>query len=290
MREQVRLLQEQVRVLQEKDRSQGEVLTRSQEYQGQQEQELRGLKEQVQGLEERLKKDSHNSHLPPSSDRFHRQPKSLRKKSEKKAGGQAGHPGNTLRLSPTPDLVIMHAVEECTHCQGDLRAVASLAVERRLVIDLPPKRVVVIEHQAEQKQCPRCQQISAATFPEEVRASVQYSAAFGAIGVYLVEQQFLPYERACEVIQDVLGPTMRVGTLQALVQRCAAALEPMEAQLKRPWAGRRCCIKTKRACTWQANGTGSMSARRRISRTTRCMRNGAKKHWRPLASWPTLQG
>src|SRR5260370_7724483 len=33
-------------------------------------------------------------------------------------------------------------------------------------------------------------------------------------------------------MQDLLGPTMRVGTLQALVQRCAERLEPVEHQLK----------------------------------------------------------
>ncbi len=95
------------------------------------------LREQVQALQERLKKDSHNSHLPPSSDRFHRQPKSLRRKSGKEAGGQSGHRGRTLMLSPTPDTVIMHPVESCLHCQQDLREVAAVQVERRQVIDLP---------------------------------------------------------------------------------------------------------------------------------------------------------
>ncbi len=190
------------------------------------------LSERISELEARLAKDSHNSHLPPSSDRFHRQPKSLRKKSEQKPGGQPGHPGSTLRLTPTPDLVVLHPVEHCEHCQQDLREVASLQVERRQVIDLPPKRVVVIEHQAEAKCCPSCQQISTAAFPEDVRAPVQYGAAFGAVGVYLVQQQLLPYERACEVVQDLLGPTMSVGTLQALVQRCAQHLEPVEQQIK----------------------------------------------------------
>src|SRR5436309_10678763 len=190
------------------------------------------LSERISELEARLAKDSHNSHLPPSSDRFHRQSKSLRKKSGKQPGGQSGHAGNTLKLSSTPDLVIVHPVECCQHCQRDLREVASLAVERRQVIDLPPKRVLVIEHQAHQKFCPACQQISLAAFPDDVRAPVQYGAAIGAVGVYLVQQQLVPYERACEVLEDLLGPSMSVGTLQGLVERCAKQLEPVEQQIK----------------------------------------------------------
>src|SRR5712691_10209612 len=190
------------------------------------------LSERISQLEAQLAKDSHNSHLPPSSDRFQRQPKSLRKKSGKQPGGQAGHGGKTLKLSETPDQVIVHAVDHCQHCQQDLREVASLQVERRQVIDLPPKRVLVIEHQAQQKCCPTCQQISSAPFPENVKAPVQYGAALGAVGVYLVQQQLLPYERACEVMQDLLGVTMSVGTLQTLVQRCAERLCPVEQQIK----------------------------------------------------------
>jgi transposase len=202
-------------------------------------QENSALREQVALLSERISvleaeraKDSHNSHLPPSSDRFGRQPKSLRKRSGKKPGGQAGHAGSTLKLSPTPDQVIVHPVEVCQHCQRDLREVESLQVERRQVLDLPPKRVVVIEHQAQQKCCPSCQQISSAPFPEDVRAPVQYGAAIGAVSVYLVQQQLLPYERACEVVEDLLGPPMSVGTLQALVERCAQQLEAVEQQIK----------------------------------------------------------
>ncbi len=194
--------------------------------------QVRLLSERISELEAQLTKDSHNSHLPPSSDRFHRQPKSLRKKSGKQPGGQAGHAGNTLKLSETPDLVIVHAVEYCQHCQRDLSEVESLAVERRQVIDLPPKRVLVIEHQAHQKCCPACQQISLAAFPDDVRAPVQYGAAIGAVGVYLVQQQLLPYERACEVLEDLLGPNVSVGTLQGLVKRCAQQLEPVEQQIK----------------------------------------------------------
>lgn len=190
------------------------------------------LTERLNALEKQQAKDSHNSHLPPSSDRFRKQPKSLRRKSEKKVGGQPGHRGSTLQMSSCPDQVIVHAVQTCEHCQQDLQEVPSLQVERRQVLDLPPKRVLVIEHQAQQKACPHGEHITTATFPQEVRAAVQYSAAFAAVGIYLVEQQLLPYQRACEVIQDVLGPTMCVSTLQTMIEQCAQSLQPIEEEIK----------------------------------------------------------
>ncbi len=190
------------------------------------------LLERVQVLEERLGKDSHNSHLPPSSDRFVRQPKSLRKKSGKKPGGQPGHRGETLELSSSPDEVIVHAVDRCQHCQQDLQAVRTCAMERRQVVDLPPPRLVVREHQAEHKQCPHCQQITVGTFPKEVRTPVQYGASIGAIAVYLVEQQLLPLARASEVMEDVLGVAMSEGTVCTLVARCAEKLVEVEERVK----------------------------------------------------------
>src|SRR5215469_18574148 len=91
------------------------------------------LIEQVKALEERLAKNSRNSSLPPSSDRFVRQPKSLRKKSGKKAGGQPGHPGSTLQLCEEPDEIRLHQVTRCQHCQADLTASPVLLRERRQV-------------------------------------------------------------------------------------------------------------------------------------------------------------
>ncbi|HLG60907.1 MAG TPA: IS66 family transposase [Ktedonosporobacter sp.] len=190
------------------------------------------LQAEVKQLESRLAKDSHNSHLPPSSDRFRQQPKSLRKKSGKKPGAQKGHEGTTLFLSQTPDEVVVHEVGTCWHCRADLREEPILQVERRQVLDVPPKRLITWEHQAHSKYCPHCRTIMRASFPQGVQAPVQYGPALGAVAIYLVQQQLLPYERACETIQDVLGPSMTVGTLKALVERCAEHLLPIEEQIK----------------------------------------------------------
>lgn len=190
------------------------------------------LQQRVQALEERGSKDSHNSHLPPSSDRFTRQPRSLRKKSGKQPGGQEGHGGHSLRFSPVPDEVIVHAVTRCEHCQQDLQAVAALQIERHQVVDVPTPRLLVSEHQAERKQCPVCQQITAAPFPAGAQAPLQYGPRVGAIAVYLVQQQLLPWGRAGEVLSDLLGVQLSEGTLAGLIERCAATLHPVEEQIK----------------------------------------------------------
>src|SRR3984893_6200157 len=83
----------------------------------QMQEQIAALSQQIKDLQDRLAKDSHNSSLPPSSDRFVRQPKSLRTKSEKKSGGQEGHQGTTLRFSEAPDEVIEHRVTVCSSCQ-----------------------------------------------------------------------------------------------------------------------------------------------------------------------------
>ncbi len=69
------------------------------------------LQERIKTLERQQAKDSHNSSLPPSSDRFVRPPKSLRTKSGKKPGGQKGHRGHHLRQVETPDEVLIHPVD-----------------------------------------------------------------------------------------------------------------------------------------------------------------------------------
>jgi len=190
------------------------------------------LSEQIKALQDRLAKDSHNSHLPPASDRFRRQPKSLRTKSEKPSGGQPGHEGSSLHWSSTPDEVVEQHVEHCEACQHDLHAVLACHVERRQVLDVPPPRLMVREYRAEQKQCPVCQHITAATFPKEVAAPIQYGPSIGATAVYLVQQQLLPFARACEVMDDLLGVQMSQGTISDLITRCAAQLQGVEQQIK----------------------------------------------------------
>jgi transposase len=198
----------------------------------QMQEQMAALSQQVKDLQDRLAKDSHNSSLPPSSDRFVRHPKSLRTKSEKKSGGQEGHPGTTLRFCEKPDEVIEHRVTVCSSCQQDLREVEACVTLRRQVVDIPSPHLIVQEHRAEQKQCPRCQHLTLASFPPAVAAPIQYGPRIAAVAVYLSQQQLLPLERSCEVLSDVLGVQMSEATVGELIQRTACALAPVEQQIK----------------------------------------------------------
>jgi transposase len=70
------------------------------------ESQIKELTERLQTLEARLNQNSRNSSRPPSTDTFIKEkpnPKSLRKKSGKKAGGQEGHQGTTLEMTNDPE-------------------------------------------------------------------------------------------------------------------------------------------------------------------------------------------
>ena len=225
-------LREQVVQRDERIQQQGLQIEQMQAQIEQMQAQMAVLSQQVKDLQDRLAKDSHNSSLPPSSDRFVRQPKSLRKKSEKKSGGQEGHPGTTLRFCEKPDEVIEHRVTACACCQQDLSQVEACVTLRRQVVDIPAPQVMVQEHRAEQKQCPHCQHITLASFPASVMAPIQYGPRLGAIAVYLTQQQLLPLERTTEVLADLLGVQMSEATVGDLIQRTASQLAGVEQQIK----------------------------------------------------------
>jgi transposase len=185
------------------------------------------LRSENQALRGRLAKDSHNSSKPPSSDgpgAPRRVPKSLRRAGGRRPGGQPGHPGANLTLVEQPDEVVVHRPSVCAGCGHDLGAAVVLRTERRQVIDLPVVRAQVVEHQAETRGCPGCGQATAAPFPADVPAPVQYGPGVATLAVYLHQEQLLPVERTGRVLGEVFGCEISSGTLERMVARCADAV------------------------------------------------------------------
>ncbi len=190
------------------------------------------LTQRVQDVEARLVKDSHNSHLPPSFDRFSRQPKSLRKKSGKSSGGQKGHPGQHLRRVQTPDQILIHAPERCTWCFHDLQDQPAETRLSRHFFDLPLPHIIVSEHQVLKKRCLHCHNLTSAHFSDDVQAPVQYGPSIAAIAVALSQQHLLPDQRVCQILKDVLGVCISSGSLHTWIARAAQQFHPIEEQIK----------------------------------------------------------
>jgi transposase len=165
------------------------------------------------------KKDSSNSHKPPSSDlNAPQRNKSLRKKSNKKPGGQKGHEGNTLMFSDQVDQVIKHTPSECTKCGKDLTLRTESLSEQRQVIDIPVILAQRIEHQCYQKKC-SCGHISSGQFPVEVTSPIQYGSRIEALIAYLHGRQFMPYARTKEFFKDVIGLSISSGGINYILRR-----------------------------------------------------------------------
>lgn len=197
---------------------------------------IKQLTDQVKTLQEQVAKNSQNSSLPPSSDRFSRQntSRSLRRKSGKKPGGQPGHQGHNLPMSMEPTKrIVLAVVTHCQHCQANVTEVAAKTIERRQVIDIPaPAPCSVTQYEGEWKQCPHCQGYTSSIFPEGISAPVQYGPRIGAMAVYLTTQQLLPRRRTAEVLADLVGVRISEGTLARLIQHAANLLRPVEEQIK----------------------------------------------------------
>lgn len=230
-----------------------------------QDEQIHALTARVAALEARLAKDSHNSSKPPASDGLAKKTKSLRQSTGRPPGGQPGHPGATLELTPTPDQVEEHAPLTCQGCGVSLALVPGVVGERRQVYDLPPLRLLVTEHQAIDKCCPHCQTHTGGRFPATVTQPVQYGPQVKAVAIYLQQYQLLPSARTVELLGDLFGCSLCEGTLLTATERCAARLEPVEAAIR---------AALIRASVGHFDETG--------------MRIGARLHWLHQAGTPTL--
>lgn len=196
-------------------------------------QEVEGLKEKVMLLLQRLesksvKKDSHNSHNPPSQDKGGRRKvsKSLRRKSNRKSGGQSGHGGHTLETVRLADEVNELKSIYCQAC-GTALPEDQQVVSRRQVVDIPPVQPVYTEYRQYGCRCPCCDHFQKASYPVGVHAPIQYGPGIEAYTAYLSVYQYLPYQRLALLFKDVFCLPLSQGSLHNMLERAAGKAEPI---------------------------------------------------------------
>ena len=187
--------------------------------------ELAAARERIAELEARLKQNPRNSSKPPSSEGLGKPaPRSLRKKSGRRPGGQDGHKGTTLAQVARPDREVRHEPGCCGRCGAGLAGRPVTGLERRQVFDLPPVRAEVTEHQLIEREC-GCGHRTRGAAPRDVQAPVQYGPRVAAVIVYLHAGQFLSKERTAVALAELFGIPCSSGTVAALTGRAAGRLD-----------------------------------------------------------------
>jgi transposase len=189
--------------------------------------ELAEARERIAELEARLRQSPRNSSKPPSSEGLGKPapaPRSLRKKTGRKPGGQDGHKGQTLVQVPGPDREVRHEPGCCGNCGAGLADRPVTGVERRQVFDLRPVRAEVTEHQLIEREC-GCGHRTRGTAPAGAEAPVQYGPRIAAVIVYLYAGQFLSKDRTALALAELFGIPLSSGTVAALTARAAGWLE-----------------------------------------------------------------
>lgn len=192
------------------------------------------LQERVLELEARLRQNSTNSSLPPSSDPpgVLRAPK---KPTGRTRGGQPGHPGHHRKMiaAERVDEVCVHRPPVCTRCGSSLAAAeAARPAQVHQTVELPPLRAYVVEHRMECLCCPRCGTATRASLPKEVDGK-----HFGPHLVALGSELSGRYRMSRREVVDLLGRLLDVappslGSTEAFAQESSTALAPLYATLK----------------------------------------------------------
>ena len=200
-----------------------------------QQEQINFLLLKVEELEDRLNKNSNNSHKPPSSDGLRKKPKikpAFPRKKGKKNGGQRGHKGKTLELSKEIDHLKLHLPAQC-QCGHSLDQSKAEVLEIRQVFDIPQPKLEVTEHRKLSCMCAYCGNKNEGEFPQGVNARVQYGFGVRTLVVLLNIAFKLPLKKVQTLFIDLFGYTINESTIIKSTQKCYEQLATSEQQIRK---------------------------------------------------------
>jgi len=180
--------------------------------------ELEELRRQVKG------KTPQNSSLPPSTQHPHVKPKSRKRKSKKKRGGQPGHKKHERPLVPTDECNDVQRLKptECRRC-GERLSGSDAEPLRHQVWELPEIEPLVTEYQRHRLTCRCCGETTCAPLPDGVPQG-QSGPRLMAFTALLMAYYRQSKRRTAEFLTTLLGqPCCAALTVKMQSQVTAAA-------------------------------------------------------------------
>lgn len=226
------------------------------------------LQAELEKLKERQPSNSKTSSKPPSSDLIQKSElakvdnsKESEKQSKPKPGGQPGHIGKTRKGFGRVDRYQISTPDSCEHC-GSRELSDAMGYSKQQVACLVALPIEVVEYQRVKCQCLECGAMALGPVSPGIVAGQDLSIDLQALLVWLGNYGHLSYEKQQELLRELGGIEIGIGTLQATNARLANAVKPaIEALWKwaalqpsihvdeTPW-----CVKGVKEWLWTATG------------------------------------
>lgn len=187
---------------------------------------LAKLEDRLRELEGPARATASNSSLPPSANPIGAPSPVLKKPTGRRIGAQMGHEGHarSLLAAGEVDEVVEHGPVRCAYCGRKLpRDTARRVVARHQVMELPPRAVRVVEHQAIGCCCGHCGRESVGKVAESIIRSVCGPRLCAMMG-YLCARMAVSRRQVAEILSSVLGVKLSVGSVCAREGELAEAL------------------------------------------------------------------
>ena len=188
--------------------------------------EIAKLKKEIAEL--KIKKDSHNSSMRPSSDIVKPKPKPLPNGKKRKQGGQKGHKRN---LHKPIEQASVNEVVECRidssqtcSCGGDFLESNEL-YKAWQQIDFCNHSVIVTEYRRFGCRCETCGKILYPSVPKEVYQTGLFGPGMQALTAYLKVQCHMSVKTIKTFYQDVFNITISSGYLCKVLKSISNCLE-----------------------------------------------------------------
>ena len=196
------------------------------------------LNQTIKELKEQLNKNSKNSSKPPSSDGLKKpavnKNKSLRESSGKMQGAQEGHDGVHLSVISDPDHIENHMHSDCTGCPHRAECLSKACIkETRHEVDAVVTVDVTAHNAIEVRECPLHDGVKTGSFPENIKATVQYGKNLQAMVVAFNTVGAVSINRTHEILSSVFNIPLATGTIKNMVTRCAESLKDTYERIRR---------------------------------------------------------
>ena len=185
-------------------------------------------------LRERSNKNSSNSSKPPSSDGYSKPaPKSLRKKSGRKPGGQPGHEGHGLgKIIADRVDVERHYPKQCMECSCFAECVSMMRAIGTGHIYETETVIVDKQYTAYSIMCPQMKKMLRGALPKEVKSSQQYGDSIKAhiVGQWAIGVSSM--KRACELMESHIDRIVSEGTASAIISDFAKKCKELASKIR----------------------------------------------------------